>query len=410
MAFQNRLLFHPDRILWIGIAVLVGIVAIETPLWFLLSGGGGAFESAKSFSNGEKKLAPLQLALGGTINPSALPIPRLEGEVSFSYDPPRPDGVSRQQQLMVRLKRGAQSKRVSLPCRLDLQFGEGETLLFYPGESSFWMELSPAPGGQIESRVFVHCLPEGTVEGAPFFAAPQESPIQSAQEFAEGSPFRLLGEARWWGKDLFREKFGDGVLSERLEIGAVANAELAEIREGEWLVWQEGKWQKSPYPADGKKPIARIDSVQGKCLVLEGWDADSHVRLSLAPSAGPSFKVKGEELFSSIRVRSDKQISCMLEKQCLILKTGDWILKNDGKWKILRKKEERESYLNGKLLGDLFVFEGIELKQGQKLIRGQFFNPGRSQTIQVELPAHSMRKAFSVKESADKPSRKGRPR
>ena len=130
MAFQNRLLFHPDRILWIGIAVLVGIVAIETPLWFLLSGGGGAFESAKSFSNGEKKLAPLQLALGGTINPSALPIPRLEGEVSFSYDPPRPDGVSRQQQLMVRLKRGAQSKRVSLPCRLDLQFGEGETLLF----------------------------------------------------------------------------------------------------------------------------------------------------------------------------------------------------------------------------------------------------------------------------------------
>lgn len=410
MAFQNRLLFHPDRILWIGFAILAGVIAVELPLWVLISGGGAVFETAKSFSNGERKGASIQFVLGGSANPSALPIPRLDGEISFSYDPPRPDGAARQQQLMVRLRRGAQSKRVSLPCRLDLQFADGETLLFHSGESSFWVELSPATGGQIEGKVFIDCPPEGKIEGVPFFAAPQESPIQSAQEFAEGSPFRLLGEARWWGKDLFREKFGDGVLFERLEIGALPNGELAEIREGEWLVWQEGKWQKSPYPADGKKPIARIDSVQGKCLVLEGWDADSHVRLSLAPSAGPSFKVKGDEMFSSIRIRSDKQISCMLEKQCLILKTGDWILKNEGKWKILRKKEERESYLNGKLFGDLFVFEGIELKQGQKLIRGQFFNAGRSQTVQVELPAHSMRKSFYAKESADKPVRKGRPR
>lgn len=410
MAFQNRLLFHPQRILWIGLAVLGGFLAIELPFFYLLAGGGSSFEAVKSFPNGEKKLAPLLFSLGGSGSGAALPVPSVEGEISFSFDPPRPDGAARQQQLMVRLKKGAQSKRVSLPCRLDLQYGEGEALLFSPSESSFWVELSPATGGQIEGKVFIHSLPEGKAEGTPFFAAPQESPIQSAQEFPEGSPFRLLGEARWWGKDLFREKFGDGVLSERLEIGTVATAELAEIREGEWLVWQEGRWQKSPYPADGKKPIARIESVQGKCLVLEGWDADAHVRLALAPSAGPSFKVKGEELFSSIRVRSDKQISCMLEKQCLILKTGDWILKNDGKWKILRKKEERESYLNGKLFGDLFVFEGIELKQGQKVIRGQFFNPGRSQTVQVELAAHSMRKSLSIKESADKPARKGRPR
>lgn len=244
---------------------------------------------------------------------------------------------------------------------------------------------------------------------AHFLAFPQECPIQTAQEFAEGTPFRILAEGKWWGKDLFREKFGDGLSSERLEIGLVSQADLVELSEGEWLAWQDGHWQKYSCVLDGKiKPIARIQSVQGKSLYLEGWDKERHVRLCLNPALGPSVKIRGEDLFSSIRIRSEKQISCMLEKQCLILKIGDWVLKTNGRWRILRKKEERESYLNGILAGDLFVFEKIEMKQGQKSIQGQLFNTGRSQVFPIEMTAHIRKSAKDPIVSGEKGTRKGR--
>ena len=140
-------------------------------------------------------------------------------------------------------------------------------------------------------------------------------------------------------------------------------------------------------------PVAHIQMYLGKALVLEGWDNDGHIRVSLNPASGPPFKMRGEELFSSIRMRSEKQISCMLEKQCMVLRTGDWVLKTGGRWKVLRKKEERDAYINGKLFGELFVFDQISQKQGQKMIQGKLFNPGRTQVIAIELSAQSVRKS-----------------
>lgn len=82
----------------------------------------------------------------------------------------------------------------------------------------------------------------------------------------------------------------------------------------------------------------------------------------------------------------------MMEKQCMVLKVGDWVLKSGGKWRILRKKDEHDALLNGKLSGELFVFEQISQNQGQKSIRGRLFNEGRSQAVVIEALAASTRK------------------
>ena len=75
----------------------------------------------------------------------------------------------------------------------------------------------------------------------------------------------------------------------------------------------------------------------------------------------------------------------MMEKQCLILRASDWVLKTNGRWKVLRKKEEKEAYLGGKTLGELFLFEKIESKQGQKTVVGYLFNPEKSSMLPIEL-------------------------
>src|SRR5690606_31598397 len=109
--------------------------------------------------------------------------------------------------------------------------------------------------------------------------------------------------------------------------------------------------------------------------------------MALSLASGPQFKLRGEDLFSMVRIRSEKQISCMLEKQCMVLKLGDWVLKTTGRWKILRKKDEKEAFLNGKLFGELFILDQILQKQGQKMIAGRLFNPGRTQVVSIELAA-----------------------
>ncbi len=371
--------FYPERIVWIGAAVVGLGFFLALPLLFLLYNGNSPF----LILNGKKEIAhgiaPYSFSLGLNGDNPALPIPDLQGEMTFSFDPPRPSGTIAGKRLLVRVKKSSESKRVLLPCRLDLEF-QRDRLVFAKEKSPFWMDLSLTADGEIEGRGYVASEEVGKIEAGRFVVAGQDCPIQSAQEFAEGAPFRLLAEAKWWGKDQFRES------GERLEM-----ADLVELNEGDWLVWKRERWEKAAAP-DPDLPIAHIQSCLGKCLVLEGWDSEGHIRISFNPAAGTPFKVKGEELFSAIRIRSEKQISCMLEKQCMVLKTGDWILKAGGRWKVLRKEQEREAFLNGKVFGELFVFDQIAQKQGQKVVQGRLFNPGRTQMVPIEIAAQTMRK------------------
>lgn len=371
MAQESSLYFYPKRVLWLGgIGLFVGLFLFFS--LFLRRSERIPFSFREKKENVELRV-PLSFSLGWSDVAPVLPVPDLRGEILCSWDPPRPDGGAAREleRLLVRLKRSGQIKRVSLPCRLDLQY-QGETLVFAPSSSPFFIELARNKEGQIE----------GKGEAGTFSLSVQECPVQAPFELREDSPFRLLAEARWWGRDQFQES------GERLEIGS---EELLDVKEGEWLVWKEQKWRKSQAP-EKSVPIARIQSV-GKTLILEGWDTDGFLRLGLNSAVGPLFKVKGDELLTSIRVRSEKRVSCMLEKQCLILKTGDWVFKSNGRWKVLRKKEEREAFSQGKLLGELFVLDQIVQKQGQKVIQGRLFNLGRTQMASIEAVAQSSRRA-----------------
>lgn len=405
MARQSVLHFFPERIAWIGAGVLALGFLLSLPFVWKIHGVDPS--SLVSIERKEKKgaAAPYTFHLGLSGDSPGLSIPKLQGEMIFSFDPPRPDGTNEViekvgKRLLVRMKDNGESKRVILPCRLDLEF-QGERLKFAKNTSPFWVDLVEADG-KIEGKGFITALDGTQIDAGSFIVSCQECPIQGAQEFTtEGAPFRVLAEARWWGRDQFRPTPESG---ERLEIGT---SELLEIREGDWLIWKEGRWQKKGIldPAqkgDSEMPIAHIQSVSAKGLILEGWGSEGHTRISLMTAVGPPFKIKGEDLFSSIRIRSEKQISCMLEKQCMVLKTGDWVLKTGGRWKILRKKDEKDAFLNGKLFGELFILEQISQKQGQKMIQGRLFNPGRTQVVSIEMTAQSARKM------GEKGSRKGR--
>ena len=76
----------------------------------------------------------------------------------------------------------------------------------------------------------------------------------------------------------------------------------------------------------------------------------------------------------------------------MILKTGDWVIKKENRWKILKKKEDRDALLCGKLVGELFVFEKIDMRGGQKFVQGLLFNVGRTQAAPIEMAVTGQKK------------------
>lgn len=387
--------FHPERFFYSGIAILGGAFLVLGSVFLAWQ---MKFEpmpkvplSRKVSSNQEA--APLSFSVGLKKEVFSIPKPSLEREISFSYDPVRPDSSITLPPLSIRCTRSGNSKRVPLPSRVDLKY-DREGLSFSETASLFWAELEPLGDSKIAVRVFLSDPKSNSICEGNFSATTEDPPIRTPNEIPEQSPFRILAEARWWGHDLFQEKYGGRVFSQRLELGSISNPELLEIQGDDWIAWIDGKWQKIfSISGASKLPIARIVSCEGKSLILEGWEGDTHLRLSYNQAQMLPFKVKAEDLFASLRIRSEKQISCTLEKQCLILKIGDWVLKKENRWKILRKKEDREAFVSGKWIGELFVFEKIEMRGGQKFVQGLLFNAGRSQAAPIEMAVTGQRKS-----------------
>lgn len=398
MANASFFPFHPEKLLRQGgLVVGMGVLIVAGGLIVLGESPAASFGLLENHEASEREnVVPLSFSLNLEDPVFALPMPHIEKEIIFSFDPPRPDTEMSSLPLVIRLPKARQEQRVALPSRVNFSYVNG--LLTFSGEESlFWVELEQVQGMQIEGKIHVDS------QERRFVSVVQEGPLRQSQEFAEGSPFRTLAEARWWGNDLCQEKYGNKPGGERIEIGPLTNAELVELDAGDWLVWKEERWQKKRSLEDCKVlPIARVEEKAGRALVVGGWDQTGHIRCALSPFQPAPLRVKAEELFSAVRVRSEKQISCMLEKQCLILKVGDWVVKNGSRWKILRKKEEKEAFLNGKWFGELFVFDRIEMKGNGKTVQGQLFNAARSQVVPIEVSAGAPKPLMSARKGKNK--------
>jgi hypothetical protein len=400
MSLRKYLSLELERLPWIGgsallFALIPSLVLLLPPSkkWVCPAAAPGAIADAATFD--------IQLKLKSGLG--AISVSEAQSQISFSIDPPRPSSKSSTSRLMVRLNRSKQMERVELPCRLDLQFFDDGALQLSTERSLFWLEIEPQGQGLFKAALSFSDPTTGSVQVSDWTLSAQETPVQTAEEFTPATPFRELGEARWWGQDLFIEQYGAGGAIQRFDVGPIAHSHLVDLGPDQWLIYRNGEWNvASQLSEDERAPIARIRKTVSRGLEFEGWDGSSHVRLLVGQFPYGPIKTKGEELFSQLRVRSEKQISCTLDKQCLILRPADWVLKVDQRWKILRKKEEKEAFLNGELNGELFVLDRIEAKGAVKSIGGHYFSATRSQKAAIEYAVPSSKGAHG-KGTSSKP-------
>ena len=401
MFFRDFFTHYPSRLLWVGSGFLGTMICFSAILLFPIADQppfpAPPRQSAKKVLS--EPLARVHLSNSGD-QASWVNLSAVKDQVSISLSPPRPGSSNDQMSACVKIKGSQWTRRISLPGRIDLVFHENGTLGFSEKkESPFWMDLSLDSEGRVAGTLTAIVF--GEKQQASFYRVPDSPPWQKGEEFPPLSALSMLGEAKWLGADLVCQlEFSEQ--KQRLEIGSNS----MDIGASDWLYWQDGRWSKiKDISSLGEAPIARIRSVSSQTLEWDAWEGLSHYRLSL-PSPSNSSRVlpKVEEWFGSLRIRSDKQISCMIEKQCFVLRIGDWILKENGKWRILRKKEEREQLVSGTKSGELFVLDKID--RTQKSIKGRLFLAHRTQSLPVELSAAN--KSTAKRTSAmQKPGRLG---
>ncbi len=299
---------------------------------------------------------------------SFLQMPVLAEELIVFHVPPCP--THGESQILIKLRRSQEI--VSVPfseflekgCRINLRYDAAGVLRLGEVGSRMWAEcvfrseagvamkgyLSPNIQTIIGSE-WVDCL-YGEIEKEPIPA---------------GSVFLELAEAHWLGLDLVQKRYGTSSRCHWIEI----RSEKKRLEEGELLT----------LGVHGDA-IARIIAVNQGLLEWEGWEKDLYVRFSMRLTGEVAWR--GKELWSQVRIRSRQQMRGFFEKQPLVLHVGDWVLKQQGMWRVLHKKGEREAFLRGDLWGELFVLERIDRRNRQYVAQGTLFHASRTVEMAIE--------------------------
>ncbi len=401
MLSQEYFTHYPSRLLWIGGAILCVLAFLSGALLIPIADQPAFPLPPRKGACGvmPQAIVPLEIEKRG--RRLLWELPSIQDEMLISLSPARPGSDSSRSITHVRLKTAQQSRRVPLPSRIYLRFNDQGILCFQDENGPFWVDLSLEGKDNLIAKVMV-VIDDAEVQHAVFSRCADPSPLQKAEEFLPGSALRVLGEARWCGVDLV-SALSSPQPKQRLEIGPV----VMDLGENDWIGWLDGKWSKVDRPAnDREAPVARIRSVLPQMLEWDVWDS-AHTRLSCNLAAVPPTHFKTEEWMSSLRIRSDKQVSCVIEKQSFILRLGDWVLKENGHWRILRKSDDKQQLLEGFRAGDLFVLEKIDNKQ--KNIKGRLFFANRTQVVEVIASASNSRhdKKHSASQANHRP-RKGK--
>ena len=380
MFSQDFFTHYPSRLLWTG-GVSLSLFAFFSGLLLMPLRDQPIFPlPARKTSKAESSPAISHLNLNGCDSCELWDLPSLEDALLISFIPPRPGCERTLPTACLRIKGTLQSQNMTLPGRIYLSFNQG-TLGFQSQEGPFWLDLSLEGNETLTAQMTVV---DQNVEVCrkSFSRRIDDPPLQKGEEFPLGSALRILSEARWWGADLLSQ-LGSLQIKQRLEIGST----VLDVGNDEWICWKEGRWALIQDLRDSQDhPIARIRATASQQLEWDVWDS-SYVRLACPLQTLPVNHIKTEDWLGSLRIRSEKQMSCVIEKQCLILRSGDWVLKENGHWRVLHKAEDKQQLVSGHKAGDLFVLDKIDFKQ--KSIKGRLFLACRTQMLPIESMAMS---------------------
>lgn len=365
--------------------------------------------------------------------PPKMQLPDLRGELQFFGQNGRPDAAQGKPSFHIGLRSSGECRSVCESDRIYLAYqghhsaypSERETVTpsqrplwgeraagrgsyaFSPDNqpTPLWLEAHPTSAGALSLQV--HMLDEkGSLVSTP---EQLKNITLNAQDFPKSqtvgwelggyrvdSTLLVRQKARWIGSDRFLEMHGGDDFSH------IVGLERVDFFDGEalyscflgpknFLVWKENRWTN---PKTGEStvglPLLCVRKIDEKILSLELWDAEGRAKTTLSlirakdhhktPNLSHEFKFVGAKTWAQFIVE------CRNGER-LTLKPHDWLVLTQDGWKKLDSPEEIDAYVEGRLVGPLFILDKMHKQNGHQVLAGHLFNSSRTDVEEIELQA-----------------------
>ena len=201
--------------------------------------------------------------------------------------------------------------------------------------------------------------------------------------------------ARWYGEDLFLldhggDEFADIKGKQRLDVGEGDGRYSVFLQEGDCLAWIDERWQEVPLgEASRRAPLLCLKKVGDKILNFELWDVGGKrkVALNLIRSSEVWMPQSLQQAFKFVGARTRSQTIVDIKGERVVLRPQDWLLLTDEGWKKLSKEQDIDDYVDRRVTGPLFIFNGVEKREDGQYLTGTLYNATRTASYTVVLPA-----------------------
>ena len=406
----GRNLFKFNHFLYlsnVALALLIGIFFLMGIGFFL----AGYAKKPLAISPFAKQMTSIQLQDFTKIGEGALHLQvsslsrmarDIKNELLFIGIYPKEVRSPKEDKFVIGLKTSREKKIISPSEPIFLGYSQDShtlkwSLHFSNGKTSCYIKLKADEEKVLSAEVFEEGLEISS------FLARKSSPLSKKEEdlVLQKKPFASLRQAKFWGSDKLLQHYGGETLEgkkdkNRLEFQDSGVSYVLYLSEGDCLHFSGDKWEILPLDKSIQfVPLARVASISSSYLELEGWDELGHFSIPIKIYTQPlqRIQLKFEEIFSSVRLKTSSQISCLLGKKRVLMKKGDWWIKTNSTWHSVKTLDEMDNILSYKVRGDLFVFDGIEKSQGKTQIKGHFFDSMRTTMQSVSFPLPEKKRA-----------------
>lgn|GEM_PF-2196218 len=165
------------------------------------------------------------------------------------------------------------------------------------------------------------------------------------------------------------------------------------VKEGDFLIYKDHRWEMATEESSFY-PLMEVEKVSQDCIKVKIWNQSGTLFISKDLPFEESYEISIQEmeLFKKISPRGNNVVLCKIGKQNSLLKKGDWLIKTKGYWKGVKTLDEMQRCLNLQTTAELFVFEGIEKKEGRAFFKGTLFDKMRVEKKRIEIPIHLFEK------------------
>lgn len=219
-------------------------------------------------------------------------------------------------------------------------------------------------------------------------------------------------KARWIGSDRFIEKHGGHEYQilqgkQRIDFSDEERSYSIYVGANDNLIWENDQWKITEPGSDSLAyPLLVVKKIDERLINFELWDVGgkNKVILNLVKTNETWNPQSIQATFKFLGARTRSQYIFEINNQRMLLSPKDWLLQTPDGWIKLTTAKQIDDYVDRKLIGVLFVCEGLTTKEGKQVLNGFLFSSSRTEIAEIELPVlqGSTVKVEGVKKSPDK--------